>query len=222
MPATKALAEVTNVYRRSLGTQRDSTAAAVVGQLQGLVDLSQRGPSLDLRLAEFNTRAAELVSAGVNRAADLSDLYVDTYLVAASLAPDGAEFSRAEAEHQSLASELVTGHVIPALLWRLASHAGREAAMRYASAVAERQTRVAIGDAARLRVSARLVAEPTISGWRRVTGPTTCARCARQAGVLSPDRAPLVCHPACRCSAEPVLRGVTETVSRATPTVVAP
>lgn len=214
MPPNATAAALTDGYRARLGGLRDATTDAVLALLER-VDLDLGRPALARALAAWQERATLLVQASGGQAASDSARYLLAYLAAAGVDAVGAA-EPVDADASGLAG------VPPSLFWRLGQSAGRGQAMATASSVAQLYARTAISDAARQTLASGIAGEPGVSGWRRVTGAACCSRCAVLASRVYADRADFERHPADRCTQEPVLRDVPETVTRRAPTVVGP
>lgn len=216
MPPNRAAALATDRYRTTLVAVRDRGAAASVALFGDLLDLDHGRTNLARSLSAFDKRGAALIAATGEQAADLAAAYLATYLAAGGLDAIGAATPVA-------VGAVDLGPVRAGLLYRLGQGAGRAAAYDLAAAVTLRVARSAVMGAANATASSGLVGEPGITGWRRVTSPTCCQRCALltgttyDAGVTFVER-----HPADRCTPEPVLAGRPERITRKAPTVVAP
>lgn len=214
MPPSLAAAALTDGFRQQLTALRDGAADAAVGLLRG-VDLDLSKPSLARAMLTWSDRSGAVASAVTQQAAVLSLAYVSAYLRVSGAPVEGkAAVSVAEPELEQVA---------PALWWRLGQGVGREAAVMTAESLVERVVRSAVGSSATETLAGAIHAEPAVSGWRAVSGPSSCGRCAAAVGTVRSDSARMTPHhPADRCTQEPVLRGVAERVTRSAPTVVAP
>lgn len=215
MPPSEQAAQATDAYRLRLVQVRDSTATAVGDGLVA-VSLDLAPTRLDRALRDWQASSAELVEGARLRAAQASHGYLTAYLgTVGAMAPTAEDPAAVDAAAKLLGAR-------KALLYLLGRGDGRPAAQRYGRYVAERQARTLVAVAARDVLASGIRRSPQIVGWRRVTSTSTCDRCAKQSGHVYADHAPFASHDSCRCTAEPVIRGVPERLTRAAPTVVAP
>ena len=215
MPATAEAAQVTNAYRTQLGRLRELTANEVVALISAL-DLAVSPTALDRQLLAFLTNALAVVQAASMRSASLTGAYVSAYLLAGNAAPLSVPVRPVLAPLDGLT------RVRGALLVNLVRSAGRGQAITSAEAAARRHARNIVTLSAVETTADLIVREPRIAGWQRVTAAGCCKRCAVQAGKRFRDNQGFKRHPACRCSHEPILRGIPEQVQRQPPTVLQP
>ncbi|MCU1590654.1 MAG: hypothetical protein JWP11_1910 [Frankiales bacterium] len=223
MPATEAAAALTDRYRqRVLGQRQAAAAGATIGL--GAVDLDQSRQQVTSQLLRWATTAALVVVNAQTATAGLTGVYLPAYL-AASRAPVqlGAPVdltAHVGVTRGGTVDELVSS-AAKGLLWRLGQGVGRDQALGYGQSLATRAAAMAVTDTATGTLTDLMVASPEVIGYRRVTSPNTCQRCADAAGHVSPPNHLLPRHPACRCTQEPVLRTAAR-FARPAPAVVRP
>lgn len=223
MPATREAAALTDRYRDRVLGQGSTAGSAAAATLAG-VDLDLSRTRISRYLLQWAAVASTTVVNAQSATAGLTDAYVRGYL-AASLAPIVMGPSVDLTAHVGVTRggdvDALFRTAAKGLLWRLGQGAGRDAALTYGQALATRGAAVAVSDTARDTLTDLMVASPEIVGYRRVTAPSTCGRCAQaamrvyQADVLLPR------HPSCRCTQEPVLRTAAK-FARPAPAVVRP
>lgn len=91
------------------------------------------------------------------------------------------------------------------------------AALTRGLARAERLTATEVLAASRSTLDDLITSEDRVVGWRRTTSATACVACLGSAtGAIQRDAEVLEAHEHCRCTKEPVVRGVRETARRPT------
>lgn len=216
MPPNAVAAALTDRYRRELTLVRETTVDAVTAMLARGVDFDVGPLALERSLAGWGARAGILVTAAAAQSGEASLTYLGRYLAAG-----GLDVTSPGVVPDAQVGDLA--QVRSALLWRLSRREGREVALGTAEDVARRVGRTAIAEVVGAVLAEGIDVEPGIIGWRRVTGPRCCGRCAATSAVTSAATVRFaLAHPGDRCTPEPVLAGVPEVLVRRAPTVVAP
>jgi hypothetical protein len=215
MPANPESLALTDAYGRSLEDLRERTAAMVVGAW--VLDFR----NLSASFARWLAVAAAALGGGQRAAAGLAADYLAAYRASelggrrlpytvdadryAGVTPDGRPVRRV------LSSATVAV--------RVARERGADeaAAARWGATRAVRAVRTEVAEAARFAQRDLMDADGRIVGWRRVTAGSPCGAClaAATGAVRATSEVPDV-HAACRCVAEPVIRGAADRVTRPT------
>lgn len=213
MPATPAAANETAVYRhRLIALRRRAIAALVAWWVLDEADL-------DGSFLRWLTMASVAVTGTQQVAARLSIAYVAGF-VAAELGgePHGAAGPAGVGE--TIDGRPVRAVLAPSLFTvkrRLAAGAPFEASSTAGRARAVRAATTEIDGTADRTLTAALVGDRRVAGWRRVTSGSACGACLGLAdGDIEPPATPLLRHPHCRCTKEPVVDGVAEVLRRPT------
>lgn len=215
MPGSAQSAALTDGYRARLAELR--RRALLVVTAAWVLD----GARLDDTFLEWLARADRILTAMQETSARLSIVYLAAY-VGSELGEPPAPASVDPADHASVTVDgrPLRAVLLPALFtvravlaagrtFAEASDAGRARALRNAT--------VELTAAADGALDAAIEAEPRVGGWRRVTSARPCGACLGAAtGRVEPPSAPLLRHPHCACTKEPVVDGVTERVRRPT------
>jgi hypothetical protein len=216
MPPNEAAAAATAAYRSQLLAIRDHITRLTAGAL-AVIDLDG---DLEVQLERWTNEAEATVRLGQREAARLARAYVGTYLRAAGVEPPtpatpptGSDLDDPEPFAGNTRAALATAPA--ALLWRLGRRDGRPAALASGVSRATRVTRTSVMEAARTVQQQRMEAEPRVVGWVRVTSSRPCGACLG-ATTRTVSRKPLQIHDSCRCTSEPVLRGIPEQMQRPT------
>jgi hypothetical protein len=217
VPTSQAAALVTNGFRVQLLQLRDTTGLAIAGLLDS-IDLDLPPSALATALASWVRRAQVLVGSSQEQGGVMALQYLLAYLQTSGVDPAIEDVEPVVPRADPLT--VVQG----ALFYRLGQSSGRGAAVTSAAAVAQRVARSAVQSAATSTIGLGMDRSPTVSGWRRATSSSCCARCAAAAakGVHDAGDSFRAVHPADRCTQEPVVAGITERVLRAAPQVVSP
>lgn len=219
MPANATAAGITEAYRRRVVMLRDAATSTVARQLE-TIDLDQDPARLRAAYEQWSDDTARLVRAVQVDAAQTTTAYLRGYLAASEVSatwdgPDTLDDHvgrdlRGRPLHDAMRSPWI------AVLWQLANGARRESAVSTGVAYAARTSRGAVMGTSRSVLDAGMAAEPSVSGWRRVTATEACLACLALSDTVAPAGRSMQIHDACRCTAEPVLRGVRERVRRPT------
>jgi hypothetical protein len=224
MPPNHEAAAVTDGYRALVLELRNAAAVASVNGFDR-VDLDAGRRELRRQLETWSAAAATLTLAAQRRAVDLADGYAVAYLDAAGVDSTLPELGAPELGTIGEARKPLERAYFAAgvgMLWQLGAGNGRAAATGYGGALTIRTARTAVSEAARARLADVIASHEAIVGWERVTAMRCCERCFEQAGRVYHDRHGFYAHPACHCTAEPVIRDVPEHVKRTAATVVQP
>lgn len=214
MPASREAIAATNAYREAVLRLRERAAlmAAAAWRHVNLEDL-------DGSYAVWATLLVSITEATKRQGVTLSDAYLAAFV--AHETGRAPRFQNLDPEPylstedgrpltQALATPLLTvKSTIGAGQPQHALQYGLARATRIVAEEAMHAPRRALGDA--------MQAEDRVTGYRRVIGSRPCGSCLALASeaVLPPDES-LKRHGHCRCTAEPVLRGVREAFRRPT------
>lgn len=213
MPASAVSLRLTDAYRHRLQAMkraaRDMTARS--WQRVTLEDL-------DGSHAEWLPRAAAVIEEAQRAGVVLTAAYVAAFVASETdSAPrvppvDSGPYVQAESGAPIAAS--LAGTLIAV---KVALKDGRDpaAALSHGGNVAARLAATNAMVAPRRALSDTLTRDE-FAGWRRVARQRACLACLADAGKTLPAGTPLRYHDECSCTAEPVVRGVTERVQRPT------
>ena len=208
MPATLEAAALTDSYRRRLIVLRDTSAATVVRLLDS-IDLDG---DVDGQVSAWIDTATMLLSSAQVEAARAAVQYLAAYVTASGSTPARGVVDPADYRGMRLFGrplDVALSAAPATLLWRLGRSDGRGLAVASGLAQAMRVARSAVMAAGRGAQSDVMDADPSVSGWRRVTSSDPCGACMGAAdGRVMRSDAGLEVHDSCRCTAEAVLSGV--------------
>lgn len=220
MPASPRSLAITDAYRARLVSLR-TQAAAVAKKAWPIVSLDD----LDGTVRQWAQVTGLTVARGQLAAATLTNLYLAAYVAAETgrpAEPSGVDLSEYEGKTEDgrPVTDLLVGAGIAVKValgyghnGNVALAAGLARGMRGASGQVLAAGRTAMDDMTR--------ADSQIVGWRRVASGNACGVCLGAAtGAIQSDEQVLLCHDSCRCTKEPVIRGVRDTVQRPTGTEV--
>lgn len=220
MPPNAAAAGLTDAYRRRVIRLRDALSSSMARQLES-IDLAQPRRRLQNAFEDWSEQAA-ITTRGVQReiVADAS-AYLTAYLEAAEVTarwggPDdvAAHIGR-DLHGRSLDRSMTSPWV--AMLWQLSRGSGRTSATSTGAAFAARTTRGAVMGCSQRVLAEGMTVEPSVESFRRVTsGSSPCLACLARSDDTVPAGADMELHDNCRCTQEPVLRGIPERVQRPT------
>lgn len=215
MPATAEAARMTDGYRLRLIQSRRGAVLAV-SRLWTLQEGDLQGS-----FAAWLGRSVLLAAAVQASSARLSDAYAAAYTAAElgeDVAPLGIDVERLAgrtADGRLLRDQLASALV--AVKSALADRRTFEAASSAGRARALRSVSVEIDSAADRALDEALDRQPKIRGWRRVSSSRACGACLGSVtGAVQKTNTVLLRHPHCRCTKEPVVEGVKETLRRPT------
>lgn len=215
MPRNASSLALTDGYARSLFALRERTARVVLGAW--VLDPRDVGGSLGRWLSV----AVPVLGGGQRAAAELAAAYLSAYraseLGGRALAYDlnADRYAGQTPDGRPLRRVLSTSQV--AVRVALDRGTNAEVASRWGATRALRTVRQEVAEAARFAQRDLMDADDRITGWRRVTGAMPCGAClAASTGAVRRTSEVPPAHAACRCVAEPVVRGVRERVHRPT------
>jgi hypothetical protein len=216
VPGTDLAVRTTNAYRVRLLALRQRAAQAIAARWAGVAITD-----LDGTFEEWVAAAAAQLEAAQRAGVLLTDGYLAAYLAAelgrnvTALTSDPARYAGVDQLGRPLAVALT-----PALITiKVGIGQGRPTteAIRLGRARALRTVVAEAMAAPRAALSDLMQADDRIDGWRRVTSPRPCGAClALATETVLPPTERLHQHNGCRCTAEPRVRGVRETVFRPT------
>lgn len=217
MPGVDEALAVTDAYRAQLLTLRDDVARAVGRQWSATVTLD----NLDAGGRRWLTMATTVVAAGQLEAARMSAAYLAAFLTVELGQPVGTTGLDWRARTGRTTDGRPVGAVLAVSLMTVkqlisrrrppadALRAGHARALRVAMTEPMESSRAALDEA--------ITTEDRVIGWRRVTSSAPCGACIGAAtGAIQETDQLLLAHPRCRCTKEPVVRGVREHVQRPT------
>lgn len=228
MPGSAAAAAVTDAYRTRLLILRGRLLAMLTAAWSATVTAE----AIDAGVAMWAPSAATLTTRAQLAAAGLSVDYLAGY-VGAELDEPPTRVALALAGYAGrTAGGRDLGPVLHSWLpvvikGRIARGADPGDALAAGLYRANRMTGSLVTDAARDALADAMLADDRVTGWQRVTRPTTCPFCRRLASrgaVYKRDTVTFRSHPHCACTAEPVVRNVPQRFTRplpATPAVPA-
>lgn len=218
MPANPASLEITDDYRARLLRLRDRVVRMVLTSWTTTVDIER----LEASFRVWARAAEETISAGQAAAAMASGTYLAEF-VASELDEHPTPLDLDPGDYAGQAND---GRPLGALLGsvlvgaRLAERKGLDVSqVRVAGAArAVRLARTEVMEASRRALADGMNRHQRVKGYRRVTsGSGSCGACLGSATrTIYPTRARLRIHWSCRCTAEPVVSGVSERVKRPT------
>jgi hypothetical protein len=220
MPANPRSLAITDAYRARLVALRTQTAT-VAKQAWPIVSLD----NLDATVRQWAAVTGLTVARGQLAAATLTNLYLAAYVASETgkpVEPSGADLAQYEGKTEDgrPVTELLTGAAIAVKVSLGYGNSGNAAL----AAGLARGMRGATGQvlaAGRTAMDDMTQADQQIIGWRRVAAANACGVCLGAAtGAIQQDAEVLLCHDSCRCTKEPVVRGVRDTVQRPTGTEV--
>lgn len=215
MPATAEAARTTDAYRvRLIQGRRGMVLAAA--RLWTLVEGDLEGS-----FASWLARTDRLTSAAQANAVTLSDAYAAAYAGAelgeavAPIGIDAAVFAGRTLDGRPLRAQLASALI--AVKSALAGGRTFEAASATGRARALRTVSAELDGAADRALDVALDRQPSIRGWRRVSSARACGACLGSVtGAIQKTDSVLLRHPHCRCTKEPVVEGVKESIRRPT------
>lgn len=214
MAANRRSLALTDRYRDALLQLR---LRATVATAQAWRNLSPE--DLDGSYRAWMATAIAVVEASKVRGVALSDAYLAAFLASETgreYQPRGVDpdaYMDTE-DGRSLAAALV----VPLLTVKmLADSRGLDVALGMGLLRASRIVATEVLGAPRRALGDLMADTPEVKGWRRVTRPNACGACLALAnGVVMDPGARLKVHGNCRCTAEPVVRGVRDRYIRPT------
>lgn len=225
MPASRESLNVTSRYRRTLIGNRDAAVRTTVEQWLA-VDFGDTRDVFDRSFRAWLAGATATLTAAQRRAAVLTGIYVGDYLASET---DGQIADPPEVDADAYAGRTADGRPVRQVLAlaavsasvALSQRRGRQAALQAGLNRAVRVMRTESMEAARGSLSDAMQADDRIVGWRRQTSARPCGACLGLAarGLRATDEA-LRIHPACSCTAVPVVDGVVERVTLVTGTAL--
>ncbi len=216
MPANAQSIRITDDYRAKLVRLR-TQAAATATKAWPIVTLAD----LDGSVNQWAQVTGEAVTRGQLLAATLTNLYLASYVASETgtpVQPSGADLSQyaGKTEDGRPVVDLLRGALIAVRVSLLNGNGGEQA---LATGLA-RGVRGAAGQvlaAGRIAMDDLTQGDDRIIGWRRVAAGNACGVCLGAAtGAIQADSELLLCHDSCRCTKEPVVAGVRDTVRRPT------
>ena len=215
MPARRRSLALTDGYRARNAQLARLAAAQTAGMWRAAVsreDLDGTYPAVQAAAA---SRVAAIQAAAAATAAGYLAAFVSSETAARPALPAQPMLAGRDEFGRSLEEALLP----PAMTVKvaLAQRQPPERALRAGQARAERIASTAAGWAARQALSDLMAAADEVIGWRRVTSGDACGACLGAAtGAIRADDEIPEAHASCQCVAEPVIRGVRETVLRPT------
>lgn len=215
MAASRESLRLTDNYRRRIVALRRTTIAALYASWELDED------NLDRSFARWLAGAEVALSAAQRTAAVLADVYVAGFVgselgvPSAPLGLDPGAFAGRSGDGRPLREALTP----PLYTVKRAIGAGRPIASALVSgrARAVRTASVELDAAADGALDSVLIARDEVVGWRRVSSSGSCGAClAAVTGAVQADARPLLRHPHCRCTKEPVVAGVPDKFTRPT------
>lgn len=215
MPASRTALALTDAYRDRLLTIRQRAALVVAHGWRNL-----EPARLEESYAAWLATTQATVEAAKREGVAASDAYLAAYL-AAELASEARPRGLDPEPYLEAIGGRPLGRALltPLLTVKVALQQGRPSseALRLGLARATRIAAVEAMDAPRRALADLMRDEDRIAGWRRVTSRNACGACLALAdGVVRDPGDVLETHGHCRCTAEPVVRGVRERIRRPT------
>jgi hypothetical protein len=209
MPSSRASVLITDAYQRALVALRERTGRLVLAGFA--LDFDALAPSF----ARWLPYAERTIEDAQRASALLAGDYLMAYRAsetgerARPYALDARTYAGHTPDGRPLRRVLVSSRVAVAL--GLEHGLGRERAMDWGRARALRVVRQEVLEAARFAQRDLMRDDDRIRGWRRVTSSRACGAClAASTGAIRRTSEVPEAHAACRCVAEPVVRGVEE------------
>lgn len=213
MPASPRSLRLTDVYRDRLVQLRDRVDQAA-RQQWGAVTIAD----LEAAAARWTRDVATLVETAQRAGVRLTSAYLAAYLASELARPPAVP---AVPDHAGAAEDgraLADALGVAVIGTRVALKAGHDPAVALEHGIS-RGARLAAGAvmfAPRAALTEAIRADDRIVGWRRVTGGGCGACLAAATGAIHADSEALPVHDNCRCTTEPVVRGVRERAARPT------
>lgn len=212
MPANAAAAAATDAYRAQLLLLRQQVAAAASTRWSS-VSLAE----LDRSYAAWLAQTVPAVAAAQRSSAVLATAYLSAYLsrsIERPVPPERVDLQAilaAGTGGRTIAAALAPPlYTVKAALRTVAGSRALEVALgRALRTIGETVTETA-GEALR----AAMIRSSIVPAWRRIVSANCCGACLALAGREYETRKAVERHPGCRCTAEPVVAGVVETVKR--------
>lgn len=214
MPASDLSVRITDTYRRQLLTLRADTEATLLSMWNTTVDPDRLQETLSIWLR----RATALLAGGQREAVRYADMYLAAYLTSELGQPvpiqgiDPNQYAGTTRDGRPIERVLATSLV--ATFLAVGSNTPVRRALDAGLVRAVRTFRTETVDASRRALTGLMAASDRIEGWRRITSGKPCGACLALASETRATDQDLMIHPACSCTAEPVVRGVTETIRR--------
>jgi hypothetical protein len=213
MAARAESLRVTDAYRARLIGMRDGAVRALVLGWQNVTIAD-----LDRSFARFIEPAQTLVAGAQRQAVTLSDLYLAAFI--------SSELRRDESpigiDPNNYAGKTRDGRALIAVLApalyaiKIAIVQRRPPEQALASGLSRvvRTARTEVMDAGRMALADAMQSDDRIKAYRRVTHSKPCGACLALAGGTRATNKALEIHASCRCTAEPVVSGVPDSVKR--------
>jgi hypothetical protein len=217
MPAHERSLQITDAYRRTLIWLAGRAEVITAADWQRLVDID----NLDGTHPAFRAQAAATLATLQATSVRLSGAYLGAFLRSelndrsiAAPTIDPRRYVGRSRTGKTLEDQL-TSTVITVKNAIAAGTAPGDAA-RHGARQAVRLASTEVVHAARAATSDGIRADERLIGWRRVTSGGCGACLAATTGAIHADRTALPVHDHCRCTTEPVVRDVPDTVTRPT------
>jgi hypothetical protein len=216
MPATSRALALTDAYRAELVALRLDVLRAGAAAW-ALVNVDE----LAATYAAWRTGTAAVLERAQRHGAQLAEAYFAAFLAAeldrpVLTAPSSAdEVAGVGRDGRPLLDVLTPA--IATVAMSLAQGRGREQALAMGKARAIRTLSAEVLAAPRTALDRQLTESSHVLGWRRTTSSSACLACLGAAtGALHASAEVLAVHGHCRCTKEPVVRGVRERHRRPT------
>ena len=214
MPAERRSLEITDAYRARLVQLRDQATQLAAARWELAPEDLDASHSRWLELAATALRATQ--QAGVRLTAAYAAAFLASELRQPSAPPaiDATRYAGMSRDGRLLEDALapslytVKAAIADGQSFEEASALGRSRALRAVASDAIAAPRAALADV--VREDGRIV------GWRRVTSGGCGACLAAATGAIHADDEALAVHDNCRCSMEPVVKGVPDRATRPT------
>lgn len=212
MPANAAAAATTDAYRAQLLMMRQQLAASTRTSWASITL-----EDLDRSYSAWLARTVPAVTAAQRTSAALATAYLSAFASRSLERPVPPE----QIDMGAIVGQVAGGRTVAQALappLYTAKAALRTVpgprALEIALARALRSIGTAVTDASDAALHAAMLRSPIVPGWRRVVSPNCCGACLALAGRQYETRKAIERHPDCRCTAEPVIAGVVETIKR--------
>lgn len=216
MPARHASLAITDAYRVRLLLLRNFAAAQVTAAW-GSLDIDR----LDATFARWLRLALATMTMAQREAAGLSGAYLASYVDSElgrrspGVPVDPDRYAGRTSDGRPL-SKLLIGGLIAAKV-AMTNRVGPTQALAMGRARVVRAAHTEVLEASRLALTDAMSEDERVIGWRRVTSDNPCGACLGAAdGRIYHDAELPHVHGHCRCTSEPVVRGVKERVQRPT------
>jgi hypothetical protein len=209
MPAKQASLALTDRYRARLLRLRIVTTVTA-GELWALIDWAD----LDGSFRRFLAAASPTVTVAQADAARMSIDYLGDYIASET----GGRPTTPGIDPHDYSGTVRDGRTIAAAVkLAIAQRRTQPQSLAAGAAVVTRVAGTEVVDSGRRALTDAMQVDNRIVGWRRVTSNRPCGAClaAATGAIHKDDEVPHV-HSHCRCTAEPVVRGVADRVHRQT------